>query len=122
MGRTRTADTSDMASLIVVKYDFDERLTIFKTSSKTNTTAKYLHEDKRSHTIESVIRLQADAESLRDDYSTFFGQALLTEDFRLKLQLEENQLGDFATIDGNLVEIIRLDRSINNASVSVRRA
>lgn len=119
--RARICDTTDMASKIIVQYNYTERFNSFTSKTKSDDDAKYLHLNDSSHTIETVLRLDADASDLLDDYSLFYGDEFRTEDFSLKLQLADQQIGDFITVDGNILEIQKLDRSITGASVTARR-
>jgi hypothetical protein len=117
----RVYDTTEMASKVVVEYEYSERFDNSTSQTKTDNDAKYLHLNDSSHTIESVLRQSADATSLLDDYSAFYAEEFKTESFSLKLQLADCQIGDFITVEGNLLEIQKIDRSITGSKVSARR-
>lgn len=114
--------TSDMRSKIILKYNYDETKTKYlNTLTNTNETTLYLHKNKRSKTIETVLRVLADVQNLISDYSDYFGNPYIRESFGVKLQMIDNFLGDFITVDENDLELISLDESIDDAQVQARR-
>ncbi len=121
IGRARPTETADMASSVVVEYAYSERFYKSIQKTKTDNDAKYLHLNDKSNTIDSVLRLDADAQSLLDDHSTYYGDEFKTENFTVKLQIADLQIGDFITVDGNVLEIQKLNRSISKIGVTARR-
>jgi hypothetical protein len=121
VGRTISANTMDMASVIVINYDYNERTQLSLSKTGTSKKAKYLHENGKSNTIETLLYDEADAALLNARYMAIYENPFIANDFRVALQLDQNHIGDFLEIDSKTYEIIKLDKSIKDISVQARR-
>jgi len=119
--RIRSAETPDMASMIIVNFNFNEKRDTSRSKTVTDDDALYLHKTSNSHTIESVLLLEAEAEDLGEDYIDYYKHPAIFENFTVKLQIDDKKSGDFIEVDGNKCELIQLSKSINDTGVSARR-
>jgi len=121
IGRRINATVENLASTIIIDYDFDEMLDRYISKSIVDEDALYLHENYKSHTIESCLTSEVDALALAGDYSSYYKNPVIYENFSIKLQLDDKIIGDFINIDNNKCEILKIDKSIESASLSCRR-